>query len=153
MQRCLVLEVLGEICPRAGRLLGCLLLRRQMVRVELRTYNFNALDDLLHVVLVLIFEPILWRICSRLIVSVLITTVLRHLFLLFLRFRLVHFTLQLLHPELEALLALLVDAHLQQLFVLLRHPHLSALLLVRQEGRQIIPKAIVVPEDFHALRV
>ena len=56
---------------------------------------------------------------SRSGVSRLITTVLGSLLLLLLGLWLVHFPLQVVHPALEARLALLVDSHLQQLFILL----------------------------------
>ena len=56
---------------------------------------------------------------SRSGVPGLITTVLGSLLLLLLGLWLVHFPLQVVHPALEARLALLVDSHLQQLFILL----------------------------------
>ena len=83
----------------------------------------------------------------------LITTVLRSLLLLLLGLWLVHLPLKVLHPALEVRLALLVDSHLEQLFVLLRHPHLATFHFVWLEGRQVAPKAVVVPKDLHALWV
>ena len=112
VQRCLVLKVIGERFPRAGRLLAGLLLRRKLVRIELRTDDFDASNDLLNNVWALIGDPVLILLRSRMVVD-------RRLSLLLLCLGLVHFTLQLLHPLPEALLALFVDTHLQQLFVLL----------------------------------
>ena len=59
MKRCLVLEMIGERRPRAGWLLDGLLLRRKVVRVELRADDFDASDDLLNNVWALIGEPVL----------------------------------------------------------------------------------------------
>ena len=109
VQRCLVLEVLGEICARAGWLLDGL---SRGTQIELRADDFDTSDDLLNDVLALIVTLVLVMIWPRIVV-------LRSIFLLLLGIGLVHFTLQLVYPVLEALLTLFVDTHLQQLLVLL----------------------------------
>ena len=161
LQGSLVLEVLGKIRPRARRVLGGLPLRRQVVRIKLRADDFYALDHFLHAAWVLILalarvmvRELVWvMIWRRVVVPGLVTTVPRCLLLLLLGRGLVHLPLQLLHPSPEAFLALLVDPQLQQLFVLLGHPHLPSPHLVRLQGWQIVPEAIIVPEDLHALGV
>ena len=149
LQGCLVLEVLGKIRPRAGRLLDGL---SRGTQAELRADNFYASDDFLHAVWVLIMALARVMIWHRLAVPGLVTIPWR-LPLLLLGLGLVHLPLQLLHPSPEGFLALLVDPQLEQLFVLLRHPHLSSPQLVWLEMGQIVPEAIIVPEDLHALRV
>ena len=48
LQGRLLLHMLGEIRARASWVLGGLLLGRQMVGLELRADDFDALDDLLN---------------------------------------------------------------------------------------------------------
>ena len=55
IQGCLILKVLGEVCARAGWILGGLLLGRNMSRIELRADDFDALDNLLDAVWVLVW--------------------------------------------------------------------------------------------------
>ena len=59
IQRCLLLHMLGEIRARARWVLGGLLLGRQMVGLELRADDFDALDDLLNVVWALVGDLVL----------------------------------------------------------------------------------------------
>ena len=126
------MKALGEICPRARWLHRGLLFRG--TQVEICADNLDASDHLLHLILGLIlrgqkriFLPHLVRIRIllphlvriRILLPHLVRiriftifTVLRCLFLLLLVISLGHLLPQVVHPLLEACLALFVDAHL-----------------------------------------